>query len=722
MAVSSKAKSFHLKNGPGGGLFRLAGIFLALLLLLPGWPVAQAAAPPTSPPASALPKMVVRAGFDGYYKLNSWLPIRIELSLAAGNAGFEGWLEASFTNFGEGSPVYRRLVQLTPPADRETWLYLPSGNRSLQNVQVRLVTPAQTVIASQDLAIRPLDQSDLVVGVISADPNALASLNGLRPTLAYNKGSLFYAINFYSRSPRPGIVPAIKIIHFLPADLPPDVSGWDSLDGLALTGLSNAIPLDRLQNTAAKQEAAAAWLAQGRFLFIGGDSGLTQSGYLADFLPVKGAGVPESKALPDQLRLLQTEPNGPGRFLIAATGLLPGATAPLSLDGQPFLAEKPFGLGQSWFSAAELNALPPPILGGLWEMAFQDYEPHLSYMTGLRQPSDLFPPPSSRLSPNTRVAVLPDPAVIALALRLYVLLLGPASYLILKKSGKREMGWLVAPGLAIVFTAGFYVAGALTAGEPLVISRLAIVTLGETAGGKLVGGSTNLGTLYSNARNSVEVQVNDRAQALSLPGNQSSFDLVVPSPNADFAAVRQGPGGGFGPVYLGQDAQRSFVLESVTPPAVGEGIAADLTARGAEITGTLENLSQTDWTNLSIWTSGTLIYRIPLLKAGEKITLQKDYRLENRTDSLVLVLAGLVDGNSGTSNQALGFSSPLYQTQEVNILNTLLGSEGQVLPKGASRVYLIGWSQATYNFPLKIGAAAVSSKDLTLLFEPLVLS
>ncbi|OJV93817.1 MAG: hypothetical protein BGO39_15735 [Chloroflexi bacterium 54-19] len=718
MAASSKAKSFYIKSGKVRGFLLLAGIFLALCLSLPGLVVAHAAPTQVSSP----PKIAVRAGFDGYYKLNSWLPVKVDISLAVGNASFEGWIEASFTNFGDGSPIYRRAVQLTPPADREIWLYLPSGNQSLQSVQVRLVSQETTVITSQDISIHPLDQSDLLVGVISDDPNSLAILNGLRPTQAYNKGSLFYAIDYYSRSPRPGIVPAIKIIHILPPDLPPDVSGWDSLDGLVLTGLSNTIPLDRLQNAATYQSAAAAWLVQGRFLFIGGDSGLTRSGYLGDFLPVQAAGAPQNKALPDQLRRLQTESTTLPQFLIADTGLLPGASTQLTLDGKPFLAEKPFGLGRSWFSAAELNALPPSILGGLWEIAFQDYEPHLSYTTGLRRPTDLSPPWTSRLSPNTRVATLPNPDVIGLALGIYVLLLGPTSYLVLKMFGKREMGWLVAPVLAIIFSAGFYVAGAITSGEPLVISRVSIVMLGETAQGKMVGGSTNLGTLYSNARNSVEIQVNDQTQAVSLPNSKNSFDLAVPVPNSDFATIRQGPSGGFGPVYLGQDDQRSFALESITPQEVGEGIVANLSAKGTEITGTLENRSLTDWVNLSIWSSGNIIYQVPLIKASEKITLQKSYMLENRTDSLVLVLAGLVDGNAGTSNSALGIGSPAYQSQEVSILNTLMGSEGQVLPKGLARVYLIGWSQATFKFPLKIEGQGAKSKDLTLLFEPLALS
>lgn len=705
---------------PFRGIKFLVSFCLTLVLLTNFYEITKAqttALTPTSRPA-----VQIKAGFDNYYKLNSWLPVQVNLSLPAGGSNFDGSLEASFTNFSSDSTIYRRAVQLVPPANRQVWFYLPTGNHNLQGVQVRLVNREGLVLDSQDISIQPLDQSDLVVGVISDNPNALAAIRGMRLTQAYNKGSIFYAINYYSRTPAAGIIPSLRVIPISPQDLPPESSGWDSLDGLVLTDLSYPTQLGQLQNEAGLQSAAAAWLVGGRFLFTAGDNSLTRSGFLGDFLPVKQSGTPRTQPLPDLLRPFLTEPVEPSGLLVADTSLLQGASAQLSQDGKPVLAEKPFGLGRSWFCATDFSGLPNSILVAIWKIAFQDYEPHLSYTTGLRQPTELNPSWVTQLSPNTRLATLPDVNLIGIILGIYILALGPISYMALKKLRKPMLGWFTVPILAFSLTCSFYFAGEITGGEPLVLSRLSVVMLGETAGGRMTGGVTSLETLYSNSRLNLNLKVNDRTQVIGLNSNLNGPEQGFTNANDNFSIIQQGPGGGFGNVLLGQDDQRSFVMESPTPPQVGEGIAASLTAQGNELTGTIENRSRADWRNLSIWKSGNIIYQVPLIKAGEKITLQNNYALNNRTDSLVLVLAGLVDGKAGTSNSALSFGSPAFQSQEVTVLTTLLGSEGQVLPRGANRFYLIGWSDATFDFPLQVGNQAANSKDLTLLFEPLALS
>lgn len=692
-------------------LFFLGCLFSSLLLAVP--PVKAAGGP----------KMQVKAGFDSYYKLNSWLPLQVNLSLTEGNPNFEGWLEASFSNFDEGSTVYRRAVQLVPPSNRQVWFYLPSNMRNLMGVQVRLTDREGSVMDTQDIPIRPLDQSELVVGVISDNTSALAVLNSQRLTQPYNKGSVLYSTNYYSnRSPASGIVPSIRVAHLSPSDLPPEASGWDSLDGLVLTELSSINLGDQTLNQASLQSAAAAWLAQGRFLFTAGDSTLHRSGFLGDFLPVKSSGTPQNKAFPDELRQFLTEPTAPAKILMADTSLLPGATAQLSLDGKPLLAEKPFGLGRSWFAATDFKTLPDSVLTYIWKVAFQDYEPHLSYLAGLRQPTDLYRPWPNQLNPNTKVANLPDVRIIGLILVIYILLLGPVAYFSLKKLGKRELGWIVAPILALALTAGFYIVGVVTSGEPLVISRLSIVILGETAQGKMVGGTTSIGTLYSSSRLDLQINVTDQAQGISLSRTHNTANQLNNRLLIDYASIQQGPGGGFGKVFMGQDDQRSFALENDIPPEVGEGIVARLTSQGNELVGTIENRSGTEWSGLKIWKSGNMVYQIPTIKAGEKITLQKSYAIENTTDSLVLVLTGLVDGKAGTSNSALSYGPLTYQSQEVNVLSTLLGNEGQVLPKGVNRVYLIGWKHTASNFPLQIGNHPASPNDLMLLFEPLVIT
>lgn len=715
---------FHFFTFPKTTGFLILGCMFACLLLT----AAPVFAAPVNQPVGAAngPQVQAKAGFDSSYRQNSWLPLQVNLSLSEGNPNFDGWLEASFSNFDEGTTIYRRAVQLVPPANRQAWLYLPTGTRNIVEVQLRLTGQDGNIINEQNLAVRPLDQTELLLGVVSDDSNALAALNGQRLTQPFNKGSIFYTSGYNGNGSRlSSNRPAIRVAHLTPSDLPPDASGWDSLDGLALTDLSSVTLTDQNLNQSSLQEAAAAWLSQGRFLFLAGDSSLRRSGFLAALLPVKAGSAPQNKPFPADLRKITTETTVPNSILVADSALLPGTTAQMTLDGKPFLATRPFGLGQSWFTATELRALPNSTLVGLWSTALKDFEPHSSYLAGLRQPSDLYRPWANQLNPNTRIANLPDVALIGIILAIYVFVLGPASYFGLKRLGKREWGWVVAPVVALTLTAGFYIAGVVTSGEPLVLSRLSIITLGQNAQGNLVGGTTSVGTIYSSNRlDDLQLNVNDQAEATPLPHYRNS-NLTSRSANLapDFATIQQGPGGGFGKVLMGQDDQRSFAFESSSNKTLTGGIVAQLApaGQGGGLSGTLENRTGTDWFDVSVWIPDGTIYRVPLIRAGEKITLNEGMSIGNKFDNLAPALAGIeqpINPYSSVQNT----DPQIYQNHKAAVLTTLIGNNGDVLPGGANRVYLVAWQRASTNFPLQLGNHSASSNDLTLLFEPLVLT
>jgi hypothetical protein len=703
-----------------------AGLLLAATFLLAA-PTAQAA--PTNEVVSAAkgPQVQAKAGFDGSYRLNSWLPLQIDLSLADGNPNFEGWVEASFSNFDDGSTIYRRAVQLVPPANRQAWLYLPTGTRNIGEVQLRLTAKDGTVVNERNLAVRPLDQTELLIGVVSDDNNALAVLSGRRLTQPFNKGSIFYNPGYNGSSARPNTsVPAIRVAHLTPTDLPPDPSGWDSLDGLVLSDLSSITLNDQNLNQDSLKDAAAAWLAQGRFLLLAGDSSLRRGGFLDAFLPVKAGGSPQNKPFPADLRKLTTEATAPASLLVADSTLLPGATAALTLDNKPFLASKAFGLGVSWFSATDLRVLPSSTLVGLMSLSLKDFEPHTAYLAGLRQPSDLYRPWTNQLNPNTKIATLPDVAVIAFILVIYVFVLGPVCYFVLKRMDKREWGWVAAPVVALTLTAGFYIAGLVTSGEPLVLSRLSIITLGQDAQGHLVGGTSSVGTLYSSKRiDDLQLNVSDQAESTPLSRYRTN-NLTARGGNVnlapDFATIQQGPGGGYGNVLMGQDDQRSFAFESSSSATLSGGIVAQLaTGAGNDLTGTIENQTGQDWVDISVWKAEGTIYQLPLLKAGEKITLDKGMAIV-KFDNLASALAGIDYTVTNPYSSIQNTDPQVYQNHKAAAVASLLGNDGEALPKDPNRVYIVAWQRASNNFPLQLGNHAASGNDLTLLFEPLVLS
>jgi hypothetical protein len=79
------------------------------------------------------------------------------------------------------------------------------------------------------------------------------------------------------------------------------------------------------------------------------------------------------------------------------------------------------------------------------------------------------------------------------------------------------------------------------------------------------------------------------------------------------------------------------------------------------------------------------------------------------------------DPGNGAGGFTQLYNPRVYQSQKAAAIATLIGVQGEVLAKDSNRAYLIGWKQASFNFPLQLQNQAASTTDLTLLFEAIVL-
>ncbi len=685
------------------------------------------------------PKIQVKAGFDSLYKKNSWLPLQVNLSLPEGNPNFTGYLEASWTNFASDSLRYRHYIELIPPVNRKVWLYLPSDNRGLTQVQFRLTASSGAVVESRDINLEALDQNSLLLGVLSDDPGALNYLSGERPSLPFNRGSVVFSdyTSLYGgrnsgNTTRISNQPAVRLAHLSPGDLPPEMAGWDSLDGLALTDLTVSQPGDRSLNQDNLTRAAAGWLAQGRLLVVAGESGLRRSAFLSGLLPVSAVNTaPQNVPFPAELRVFVTTDTVPEKVLLPESTPVDGATVDIRQANLPLLASRPFGLGMAWFLAPEMRSLPANTDLQIWRLMMQAYQPHFGYAETHRLAQDnYFDRWIYQVNPNLKLATLPNTGLVAGILLAYLAVVGPLGYFILKKLRKVEVVWLMVPVLAILMCAGLFLAGKFTSDEAMVFSRLSIVVAGETNTGKFSGGSHELATLYSSTQ--ARFRLNTAEQSLSIPLEVTRVDprninfganSVDPvTPENQFLNVEQGPTAGYGQVRLGLSEQHSFEVEQNSAAGIGEGIVAKVKASGLQLSGTLENRTGSDWQDLSIWRTGGLVYNIPKLQAGTSIGLDAS-QVAQPFNQLIYRLAGVdrrgLNGNT-RSSQA---SSPgqNYPSQRVAVLATLLGRDGEALPPTADRLYLIAWKQSTTDFGLRVENQPVKANDLTLLFEPLVL-
>lgn len=687
-------------------------LFLGLLSGIVGGPVASLAAPPL-----AAPKMQVRAGYDSYYKQASWLPIQFNLTLSENNPTFNGWVEASQTNFDSNELLIRRNVQLPAPSNRTVWLYMPTSRRYINQIQVRLTDQAGKVIASDKLEVRSLTNDDLLVGVLGNDSalGALNPLNGERLTQPFNTKNELLASAPYQIVTPPNVIPRnqpiAKFVRLAPTDLPPDTAGWESLDGLAVSNLGSFNLADPTLNTEGMRSAAAGWLAQSRFLFVAGDESLRKSGFLADLLPVKPVGPPQNVNFPTSLSKLSGQQAAPPTILLANTSLVNGASPMLSEGNKPILAKRNFGLGVAYFLATEFGGLPSGINKAIWSDSLKDYEPQLTYLSQHRDHDNDYRNWFDLISPSTQLAALPDVLLVFFSLIFYLLVLGPIGYLVLKRTNKREWGWLFAPVLAILLAVSIYVAGRLTEGDPLVISRLTLVVAGETASGKLVGSSASIATIYSNQRTEFQLGIAEDAVSLTLESNR-----YTSSRNANpILTFQQGTGAKYERINMGLSDRRSFAAQDNNLSAFNNGFRSQLKMDGKDLNGTLENLTGTDWTDIEVWLPGGQVYRVANFKAGDKVSIDSSLIIKSSAKTLAGKIANFEQDNPNRYYGNYNRNNISYSEQRYHLLSSLIGDAGYGVPN--DRAYILAWKQTNLNFPLRLEKQGAKQVNLTLFLQ-----
>ena len=118
----------------------------------------------------------------------------------------------------------------------------------------------------------------------------------------------------------------------------------------------------------------------------------------------------------------------------------------------------------------------------------------------------------------------------------YILLIGPVSYLVLGRLDRRELAWVTAPLLVIVFSACSYGIGLSLRGSDLIVNQIAIVR--SSAAGATATVETYAG-VFSPSRATVDVAV--EADALLGRMSTASLDGAVGQPRPGVASEQGDP-------------------------------------------------------------------------------------------------------------------------------------------------------------------------------------
>jgi hypothetical protein len=623
-------------------------LIIALMLLgLAGWPanaIAQTQSPFT---------LEVRAGYDGGYRTGEWFAVEVNI----GNDGpdVSAVLEWSFPGQPE-EQTFQRAIELPRGARKRILLDVFAGGFA-RNGLVRLLDGSNELVR-QDVNLESFDESVFLIGVVSSDPALLNSLEAQQ-------------VAGFSNT---------RVRHITTSGLPESPAELRGLNALFLHDVDTAAL------GPAQREAIGLWVSQGGQLVIsGGVNAQKVSGGLLDLLPVQAPGALVQGDLAPLAGLANTNTLPPNAN-IAISQAQPRPQAEQVPPGSGLIYRWRYGSGLVLFSAFYLSSLRGWAgEGALWGQLLE------------RQPT-LLPGAGATLHRfnlldrgvlDLPALNLPSTWTILLFLLIYILIIGPLNYVVLRRLRRLEFAWLTIPLIVLSFAAGLYLVGRVVRGGQPQFNQVAVV---QGVEGQNRGAATSFIGLFSPSRSSYTLAF--PAATLVSSGSSRSFlmsrfDTVV----ADEA----------GAPTLDVFADVASVTTIVAEAAIDLplNVQSSLMLDGSGVAGEIRNTGTTALEDVTI-VRGDMFAQLGTLAPGANQQVSSASMRPSFPNSLSLANSTVFDRQS--------MMNLLFDRDAIRLRNPGLPSIGSSSAEG---VYLLAWIKQP-SIPIDVNGQTAAQNGLTL--------
>lgn len=629
MPISSagRGRSHHPSGRRAGALAMLSILAVLVGLVLPLAPVAAASV-----------TIEARGLVGGRYESGGWLAIAI--SLANDGAPVSGAVVAD----GADGTV-RRPVDLPAGARKQVELYVrPSG--VARQVKLRFEDENGDALASTTAEVRTFDLDASSIGIVGDGGGILRA-----QIVARGQG-------------------AGEPLTLAASDLPQRPEPLDGLGAMVWAADSTTL-------TPAQVRSVERWVASGgQLVVVGGPDWQARTAAFGELLPMADLQAIDGVASTALADLAGVDEELPASTVASGT-LRDAALGLAETDDEaslPLLATMSFGGGRVTYLAVDIgaeafrNGATAPLL---WARVLPQQ--------GTTNGGFVDPGMDAESIMTQALAAIPalevPPAELLLALlAAYILLIGPISYIVLRRIDRRELAWVTAPVLVILFTAGAFGVGSSLKGTSIVINEIAMVR--AAVDGSAASVQTFAG-IFSPSREAYDVTADDDALLASV----RSFDQ--PDARRSYV-VEQGE-----PARLLGLQVTTFGLQTVRADTVVEyapGLDVSWHAGDGEITGEVTNRSTGVITDVAIVTT-TGGRMIGDLEAGETREFTLRFALPQGSPSdAVYGFAGF-DGNNERQRA--------IQSRR-QVIDTLVGyGQFGMAPMGGQGIdrgpFIIGW-------------------------------
>ncbi len=589
--------------------------------------------------------------------------VEIQLrALMGGRYDVGGWAAVAVTLVNEGEPTEGSLVAETDGGTIQRFVEMPAGARKVvmlyvqpeafqRRITVAYQEPNGTVEA--EIEIRVLEQSGSQVAIVGDGNGAL------RPQVTS-------ALDESAAEP----------ITIGPADIPerPEV----------LEGISAMIwATDSAQLTEAQRRSIERWVANGgELIVVAGADWQARTAAFTEILPLSSVAAVDGVSHAELASWSGSEAAAAETDTVASGPLHDDARALATADdGTVLLSMRSVGAGRTILVGSDFGTEPYRA----WEGSPRIWARLLPTSTNFDQFfGGGFPVAEEAL--NSMIQALGNlpslevpPAELLLAVIVgYILLLGPISYLVLRRLDRRELAWVTAPLLVVLFTGCSYGIGNALKGSDVVTNQIALIRTSAAGGAATV--QTYAG-IFSPQRASYDLRVD--SDALMAPVRAPNFG--APQAAGVDVLVEQG-----NPTRLRDLAIGVYGFEGVRADAVVDyepALTISWSYDDGRLVGTVTNTGDVPIADVA-YISSSVGERIGDLAPGEEATFR---------------VPGANFNGSPASDQVYGFAG--FDTADAEqrqmavrrqVIDSLVGY-GSFMPAGVDvpgsgrGPFLIGW-------------------------------
>ncbi len=569
---------------------RSVRLFLAFLIL------AGAIAAPGSVAVHAAPErdditVTVTPALAGQVKYGEWMQLRVALSNAGGDIETE--VQATVDS-AYGISVHALPVSLPAGARKEVLLYIPPASYT-QQIIVRVMN-GSVELAQTKIPVKSHPQNDFLIGYLGPESDGLTMLNAL--TLDKRRSTQLFSLTL--------------------SDFPERVEALRSLDALFIYDFDTT-PLQPAQAAALES-----WVNLGGRLIIGGGAGAarTMAG-LPESLRVATPGTPaELATLPVLEELTGKTISASGPFLAAFPSDIRGRGLLLQ-DGRPLLVQESHQDG--WIGYLALNPGNAPFNSWTGTLAFWKVLLEPGVMPPDNAPQDV---PRRALEAEQMSYALqnlpsldpPSLRWLGLMLGLYILLVGPINYLVLRRFRRLDWAWGTIPLLTLAFSLVTFGMGYWQRGNDVVVNQISILTI--SGSGKAEPVRTYVG-LFSPSRQDYDIEVEGDALVSMMSSTDQSGMLWMKdggmgmqTTGGPIVHIVQGEPSLVQGLSVNQWAMKAFEAENLLDIG-GRGLESDLKIEGDRIKGHVHNTLDSVVKGVML-VSGNIVAPLGDFAAGEE--------------------------------------------------------------------------------------------------------